>query len=157
MSLPLKWIDRIFEKLTMTYGRDFMDRWKGLSTADVKTDWANELAGFERWGEAIAYALENLPASKPPTVLEFREIARKAPKPDRPALPEPKPDPERLRVELDKLETLRRGVQVGNRVDHKAWARRLIARHEAGEILKPYTLKCAQAALRTHLQPAQEA
>lgn len=147
MSLPTKWIDRIFEKLTMTYGRDFMDRWKGLSIADVKTDWANELAGFEHWGEALAYALENLPASKPPTVLEFRDIARKAPKPDRPALPEPKPEPERLRQELAKLDTLRQGMQVGNRVDHKAWARRLRAREEAGEILNPTIAQTVRAAL----------
>lgn len=149
MSLPLPWIDRIFEKLTMTYGRDFMDRWKGLSIPDVKTDWANELAGFERWGEAIAYALENLPASKPPTVLEFRDIARKAPKPDRPALPEPKPDPERLRQELDKLAKVRQGTQVGNRVDHKAWARLLQAREAAGEILNLTVSRFAREALAT--------
>ncbi len=150
MSLPLKWIDRVFEKLTITYGRDFMDRWKGLNTADVKTDWANELAGFEQWGEAIAYALENLPASKPPTVIEFRDIARKAPKPDRLALPEPKPDPERAAAELAKLAPIVKAAKSPT-IDHKAWAKRLMARHDAGEKLNPTTLRFAREALRLNL------
>lgn len=156
MSLPMPWIDRIFEKLALTYGRDFMDRWKGLSTADVKTDWSNELAGFERWGEAIAYALENLPAMKPPTVLEFRDIARKAPKPDRPALPEPKPEPERLRKELAKLDVLREKARKSVGIDHKAWARALQAREKSGEILNPTVSLFARQALAKDASRAVE-
>lgn len=148
MSLPLKWIDRIFEKLTMTYGRDFMDRWKGLSTSDVKTDWASELAGFENWPEAIAHALATLPAGKPPTVIEFRDLARRAPRKELIALPGPPADPVRMEAELEKLAAItgKKGARVGQ-VDHKAWARALIAREKAGEVLTPTVSRFAHEAL----------
>lgn len=29
MSLPAAWIDKIFTKLTLAYGRDFLGRWEG--------------------------------------------------------------------------------------------------------------------------------
>ena len=69
MSLPLPWVDKIFLKLTLIYGRDFIGRWEGLEIADVKTDWGHELAGFENWPEAIAHALATCPPGKPPTVI----------------------------------------------------------------------------------------
>ena len=61
MSLPLPWIDKIFEKLTIVYGRDFIGRWEGLEISDVKTDWGHELSGFENWPGAISHALATLP------------------------------------------------------------------------------------------------
>jgi hypothetical protein len=80
MSLPMPWVERIFTKLTMVYGRDFLGRWEGLDISEVKADWAHELSGFKDHAESIAYALKNLPDSgKPPTVLEFRAMCRKAP------------------------------------------------------------------------------
>ena len=158
MSLPLSWVDKIFHKLTLLYGRDFIGRWEGLEIADVKTDWGHELSVFENWPEAIAHALDSLPSGKPPTVMEFRDLARKAPRKELVALPGPPADPARAAAELQKLAAItgRSGARPGA-IDHKAWARRLIARHEAGEILKPYTLRCAQDALRLHIQPPQEA
>lgn len=149
MSLPLPWVDKIFLKLTLVYGRDFIGRWEGLEIADVKTDWGHEMSGYDQAPEAIAHALANLPAGKPPTVLEFRELARRAPRKDLALLPAPPADPERIAAELARARELT-GVNrmaVGG-YDHKAWARRLIGRHEAGEKLKPYTLRCAQEALR---------
>ncbi len=82
MSLPMPWIERIFTKLTMIYGRDFLGRWEGLNIDEVKADWAHELAGFKNHADSIAYALKNMPDSgKAPTVLEFRAMCRKAPEP----------------------------------------------------------------------------
>ena len=147
MSLPLPWIDKIFEKLTIVYGRDFIGRWEGLEISDVKTDWGHELSGFENWPDAISHALATLPPHKPPTVIEFRDIARKAPKRELLELPEPKPEPERLRKELAKLSTLRQSTQTSRTIDHKAWAKRLKGRHEAGELLKPIQLRFASEAL----------
>lgn len=97
MSLPLNWVNRIFDKLTMVYGHDFINRWRDLDLEAVKADWAHELAGFEKHPEAIAHALKCLPTGKPPTVLEFRDIARKCPPPVFKALPAPKADPEKVR------------------------------------------------------------
>jgi hypothetical protein len=82
MSLPLPWVDKIFSKLTLIYGRDFIGRWEGLEIADVKADWSHELDGFEKFPDGIAYALKNMPPGKPPTVLEFRALALRAPKPE---------------------------------------------------------------------------
>lgn len=149
MSLPIPWVDRIFEKLALIYGREFTGRWEscGASIADVKTDWAHELAGYQHWPEAIAYALANVPADRPPTVLQFREICRKAPPKALPRLPEPKADPERVRQELAKLEPLRARAVAGRVMDHKAWAKRLLARHDAGEKLNPTVLRFAREAL----------
>lgn len=80
MSLPMPWVERIFTKLTMIYGRDFLGRWEGLNIDEVKIDWSHELAGFKNYPDSIAYALKNMPEGiKPPTVLEFRAMCRKAP------------------------------------------------------------------------------
>ena len=47
MSLPLNAIDRLFDRLLATYGRDFSARWEGLDQGAVKSSWAHELAGYE--------------------------------------------------------------------------------------------------------------
>lgn len=144
MSLPAKWVEALFTKLTLAYGRDFLGRWEGIDLADVKTDWGHELAGFERHPEAIAYALANLPP-KAPTVLEFRAICRRAPVQDAPRLEAPVADPARRDAELAKLAAI---VQPNAaRVDGRSWARRVLERFERGERLSPYAVKQARAAL----------
>jgi hypothetical protein len=87
----MPWVDRIFTKLTLVYGRPFMARYEGIDTAAVKDDWAHELASFTTWPEALAYALSNLPPDRPPTVLEFRAIARRAPQKAGPIMLPPPP------------------------------------------------------------------
>lgn len=88
-SLPSAWVDKIFKKLTLTYGRDFLARWEGVEISAVKADWGYELRGYSKFPEAIAYALENLPEGKPPTVVEFRAMCFKRPDTSMPALPAP--------------------------------------------------------------------
>lgn len=145
MSLPAPWIDKIFTKLTLAYGRDFIARWEGIELNDVKSDWGHELAGFAEHPEAIAYALANLPP-KAPSVIEFRALARRAPLPEVKLLEAPRANPERVASELAKLAPMRvrksAEVQGGNE-----WAHRLIARANNGERLRPYTLRCARQAL----------
>lgn len=144
MSLPTKWVEALFTKLTLAYGRDFVGRWEGIDLNDVKTDWAHELSGFERHPEAIAYALANLPP-KAPTVIEFRTLARRAPLPELPRLEAPVASPERIAAELAKLAPI---VKARYAVpDNRDWARRLLARHEAGEKLRPYSLNLAREAM----------
>ena len=72
-------IDIVFKKLSLRYGRDFTGKWEGIDLADVKSDWAIEMSGFERAPHSVLYALSNLPESKAPNVAEFRAIARRAP------------------------------------------------------------------------------
>lgn len=94
MPIPDSWIDKIFDKLTMVYGHQFIGRWSGLDLTKVKADWAHELDGLERRPHAIGYALEHLNPESPPTVLQFREICRRAPDPKPQALPAPEVNPE---------------------------------------------------------------
>lgn len=126
-TLPLAWVEKVFRKLTVVYGRDFMARWEGQEINDVIEDWAEELAGFVNWPEAIAWALKNLPDSKPPTVLEFRALCFKAPKPERLALPEPAADPAFAKQVLGQVSRKPAGVNV-----YTDWIRRGLADLEAG-------------------------
>lgn len=144
MSLSIKAIDRIFARLTATYGADFLARYRGVPEQDLKTAWAHELAGFECHLNAIGWALENLP-ERAPNVIEFRNLARHAPLPEVPRLPEPKANPARVAEELAKLATTK--TQVFEPVDHKAWATRILTRHQAGEKINPTSLLFARQAM----------
>lgn len=144
MSLPIAWIDRIFERLTLRYGRDFLGRWEGIPIAEVKADWANVLDGFSAQPAAIAWALNQLPDSRAPTAQDFRALCRSAPPPDLPRLPEPKADPERVAAELSKMKK----VPCADVFDFKRWARRLKAREESGERLSRFQRDAWRETLR---------
>lgn len=143
MSLPMPWVEKIFKKLTLVYGRDFLSRWEGVSISDVKTDWAHELTGFDANPKAIAHALQNLPIDKPPTVYQFRTIAYKCPSDAVVFIDQPKASAERIAAELLAMVPIRNQPKV----DGKEWARRLISRHDAGDMIRPYSLNLAKGAL----------
>ena len=104
-------VDMVFTKLNLIYGRDFSSRWEGIDTQDVKNDWCHELGGFERRPMAIAYALQNLPATKPPTVLEFRAIVLRAPEIIAARIERPPVNQEIMRAAIAKArEALTRGA-----------------------------------------------
>ncbi|HVR51901.1 MAG TPA: hypothetical protein VMS38_19350 [Pseudorhodoferax sp.] len=154
MSLQLQAVDRVIDRLTVTYGQQFIRLYEGLDANAIKTTWAHELSEFGRSRESmmrIAWALENLP-DRPPNVMAFRSLCRQAPAFEAPALPMPKADPERMRAELAKLGHLRKPAETSNAGYHKQWAHRILGRHAQGDKILPYTLKCAQDALRSHLQ-----
>lgn len=148
MSLPLRAVDRLFDRLTATYGRDFISRFDGVDQNELKAVWAHELSGFSDKLSMIAWALENLP-ERAPNVIEFRNLCRKAPAIEAPRLPEPKANPERVRAELAKLSPLMTSIKSPKvAIDHKAWAKRIIARKDAGEKINPTTLRFAKEALQ---------
>lgn len=94
-------IDRLFTMLLVKYGSQWLHQWNGVPIEAVKTDWMNELAGIS-WG-AIRYAVDNLPADRPPaTAAAFRKLANNRPQYFQ-ALPPPKADPERAREALSKF------------------------------------------------------
>lgn len=147
MSLPIKAIDRLFERLAATYGASWARQWSDVPIGDVKSIWAHELSPFANNLNRIAWALENLPP-KCPNVIEFKHLCRQAPAPEAPALPLPKADPERVKAELEKLgwKPAAERTEHGT-IDHKAWAKRILARAEAGERINPVTLRFAREAL----------
>lgn len=146
MVMPLKAIDRLFDRLTATYGRQFTEMYAGVDPQSVKTTWAMEL---DYWGtqtgmQAIAWALENLP-ERAPNAIQFKALVRNSPPPEVPRLPEPKADPERLKAELNKLGGLSVGFAARN--PNKDWAKRIVAEHERGGKIASATLKLAREAL----------
>jgi hypothetical protein len=143
MSLPLQWVDRIFDKLTLTYGQAFLSRWRDIDLNAVKSDWAHELAVFERAPNAIAFALSNL-SEKPPSVADFKALCRQAPATEVVALSEPAADPERMRAEISKLAALKTTtVRQGNR----DWAHRILDRQKSGQKISPTVVQMAKQAL----------
>ncbi len=147
MSLPAEVIDRLFSRLNAVYGMAWDRQMGNAPLPDVKSAWGHELAGFSDKLGMLAWALDNLP-ERCPNVIEFKHLARRAPVPEAARLPEPKADPARVAAELARVapavESARSTLGF---VDHKAWAKRLIARHDAGDRLTPTCLRFARQAL----------
>ena len=146
MSVPSAWIDRIFEKLTLVYGAEFLNRWKGVPLEEVKADWGCELDGLENRPEAIKYALEHLPTDKAPTVLQFRELTRRAPEKQAIALPPPEVNPA----------AVARAIEMANKafntpVDRLARQREHMAMELRGERISPAQRDFWRRALRGEL------
>jgi hypothetical protein len=142
----IKAIDRLFKRLSATYGASW-DRSLGQTPVnDAKTVWAHELSGFKTSLYRVAWALENLP-ERCPNPIEFKHLCRAAPALEVEALPEPKADPARVAAELAKLG---QALSVKPATPHgmKDWAHRLKARHESGIKLNAYQIACYRAALK---------
>ena len=149
MSLPAAWIDKIFTKLTLTYGDEFMRRYGSMPANDVKSNWAHELGGFERMPDAIGYALQYLPAERAPTVLQFRELCRSAPRANELALAPPKTE----LVSPEVIAATRKAFKPVRNTGSAEWAHALKAREESGERLTRFQRDCWRGALNVD-QPA---
>lgn len=130
MSLPEPWIEKIFHRLSVTYGRNWLSMWDGIPIDDVKEDWAEQLAGYQQNPNAITYALENLPHAKPPTVLEFRALCQRGPskqveQPARIAYTGPVIDADELRERIQSA--IKSAKQPKEKRDPKQWAHDLAA------------------------------
>lgn len=146
MSLPLQAVDRIFDRLSATYGRQFLNLYEGMDANAIKAVWAYELSGFGMRLKDIAWALENLP-ERAPNAIEFKNLCRKAPQPEEKKLPEPEFNPERLRNELAKLIPAVQAARKAATNDGLAWARRIVGRYDGGDKVPPACLKLARDAL----------
>lgn len=97
-ALPDAWIERIFGRLEDFYGARFHDQWRGTNLKRVKRTWSEKLSRFAHHPGAIRFALDALESKPfPPTLPEFIELCRQAPREALPALPEPKCDQETAR------------------------------------------------------------
>jgi len=145
MALPTKAVERLFEKLQLTYGTEFTNKWGELNSMDLMTNWAFELAQFADNLNAIGWALQNLP-DRCPNLIEFKNLCKQAPRPITIALDAPKAPVEVIDREISKMLAglVKKPTDAG---DHKRWARRLKERHEKGEHLSPYQINCYKTAL----------
>lgn len=135
-ALPAHWVDQLFRKLSIRYGRQFMARWDGIDEADVKADWACVLGGFHARPDCIAYGLQNLPSDRPPTATQFRDLCRAKPDSSQaPQLQAPKPDPQRVAEALAPLASVR--AQAMQARHPREWARSLHQQIQAGRKASP--------------------
>ena len=92
MRLRSEACERIVIRLQGTYGQQFAGKFSRKENGvDVgvemfKESLAIELAGFDSDLHAIGYAMANLPADHVPNAIQLREICRRAPKKEVPAL-----------------------------------------------------------------------
>lgn len=133
MPLPLPYVERIHQRLTVRYGSAWVSKWAGVDQAAIQADWAEQLDGMQPAN--IRKALENLPAEFPPTAVAFRALGV-INEEHKPAPQLPPPDPAgmkrigeslqavttRLETPAEFMERLRRDVEAGNasraRKDH---------------------------------------
>jgi hypothetical protein len=105
----------------------------------------HELSGFMQSKEsmmAISWALGNLP-ERPPNLVQFKNLCYQAPAVQKPQLPAPPADPERVKQELAKL-----GDFKAKPVDPKDWARKILGDYAAGAKKNPTVVEMAREALR---------
>ena len=148
MSLPDKVLERLFKRLSATYGAEFINKWDNVSMSDVKTAWAHELSSFARNLTAIGWALENLP-ERCPNAIEFKKLCRQAPKPL--IALEGYSKASAVIVDAEIAEMVKAVVHQtdtnDNKRDYKAWAKKLKARHDAGEKLEIFQIRSYKVAL----------
>lgn len=86
--LPESWVHKIFGTMQGHYGTRFLNTWKtgqilpdGMDAGVVNAmiHWAEKLGGFTENPECIKHALAMLPP-EPPTLPQFVELCRNAPR-----------------------------------------------------------------------------
>ena len=138
-------VDHVFNVMGATYGAAW-DRSMGTAPiADVKTAWGEALNDFMHSDDAkkaILWGLKNLPDTVP-NARQFRSLCRNAPSKAPVMLPAPTVNPE---IAAKVLEGLKANT-VG-RVDHKAWARKILDDVDAGVKRSPTVIQMAKNALK---------
>lgn len=147
--LPQHWVALIFRELQGAYGSRFLDMWKsghtenGMDTgmANAHAKWARELAGFADQPERLRKALQTLP-EHPPTLPEFKALARQQSVTLQNTLPAPTPDAERRAANVERAAAVSIKEAPGD-----AWAYRLRDRYMRGEKLHKSQIDLASAAI----------
>lgn len=155
-ALPDAWIDRLFMRFAVLYGKHWLDMWAGIPMEQVKAAWASELASVpaERFGPALQAV-----GKFPPTLPEFVALCKPQPPIPSPAyhralLPSQKGAPPSAEVQRE-IDTLLAGW--GGRSDPKKWAREILAEAKAGRYRYAYGIECATEALLNEMPADPEA
>lgn len=152
--LPEAWIAKIFQELQGNYGTRFLNQWKTGQVLPDGTDagirnamqtWARNLSGFRDTPAAFKSVLESLP-SEPPSAPQFVEMCRDAARRIAPKLDaiEYKPTAEEQARADEAIKTVAKRITATDTRDHRAWARKLQERHEAGEVLATQAMDYAR-------------
>lgn len=148
MSISIAAVERLFDRLSMTYGSEFRNKWNGIPVNEVKSAWAHELSMFADNLNAIGWALQNLP-DRCPNLIEFKSLCKQAPRPTTIALDAPKAPVEVVDKVLAEiaLKAFKAPKDENGNVDHKRWAKKLRDRHVKGEKLSMIQINFYKSAL----------
>ncbi len=73
--LPDRWVEAMFDKMFLDYGKKFTDQWGGTDPARLVAHWAAEMASFT--GPEIKRGLAAMAGKDwPPTLPEFKKMCR---------------------------------------------------------------------------------
>ncbi len=143
--------EAVFAKLLLVYGNKFVQFLSGQDIGTVKRHWAHELRGLQ--ASDVAYGMTVLPADFVPNVLQFKAACQRAPVEALRAIAGPPVSPERVKRVLERMHAATQHLRGGGVLaDPKAWAWKLIARHDAGERIPSCHLRMARDALAHELE-----
>jgi hypothetical protein len=138
-------VDHVFNVLGATYGSAWERSLGTAPIADVKTAWGYALSDFlhsQDAKQAIFWGLKNLPDTVP-NPRQFRSLCQRAPSKAPVMLPAPVVNPEIAAKVLNGLM-----AKTFEKVDHKAWARKILDDYAAGMKKSPTVVQMAKNALK---------
>jgi hypothetical protein len=102
MNIDINVINRLFWRLSNTYGVSWDSMWSLNEINEIKELWVSELQNFSI--EDFRWALDHLP-EKPPNLIQFKKLLKDAPEPFKQYLPPPKgvPIPPEIKEKIDSL------------------------------------------------------
>ena len=143
-ALPDGWIDRLFERFSLMYGRQWTDTWVGIPMDKVKASWSEDLARFS--GEAIRRAVDHCKAHNkfPPTCPEFVGLCA--------AFRTVEANPPKLSVRYAErdpkvMAEIAKWLEPKRKKDTKDWAREILQLEASGEFNNMHSIKVAKQAL----------
>ena len=104
MNKNMQIIDKLFLRLSNTYGSFWDSMWALNDIAEVKELWAHELRYYSDNLDVYKWALEHLP-ERPPNLIQFKKLLSEAPPiPQKYIPPAPGvPMPEEIKKKIDLL------------------------------------------------------
>jgi len=74
-ALPESWVERLFQRMLLTYGKKFADQWGAADTDALIAFWSQELASYT--AAELKRGLDALSTRDwPPTLPEFKKLCR---------------------------------------------------------------------------------
>ena len=74
-SLPESWVERLFDRMLLSFGKKFTDQWGGTDAQKLFDFWAVELAGYS--GEELKRGLKSMEDQDwPPSLPQFKKMCR---------------------------------------------------------------------------------
>ena len=73
--IPISWVEKLFERMSLLYGTHFADKWKGHDPELIKRLWAEELGYLTR--QELAFGASKLSTLEwPPSLPQFLKLCR---------------------------------------------------------------------------------